>query len=167
MISSLVSKQSGKPLGTGRENWLLIGRNFMYIMMFYFEFFKVQRTSTQVSLSGQGCHTPRGAELHFYLLGTAHGSPYCSLEVNPSCERASQSSAGPAARFCNLGPGIFQISWFYILYVKRKIEEQDAKPKPAGWFFWGQFFWGHRDAMGWSKTQKHVGKWEYNERKYV
>lgn len=59
MVWSLISSsiQSGKPLGTGREKWLLIGRNFMYLMIFHFDFFKVQSTSTQVSLSGQGGHT--------------------------------------------------------------------------------------------------------------
>lgn len=74
----------------------------MYAMIFHFDIFKVQMTSTQVSLSDQGCHASKCAELPD-LLWTAHSSSYCFLQVNPSCQRASQPSGGTAARFCNAG----------------------------------------------------------------
>lgn len=123
VIWSLVSMQSDKPLGTGRGKWLLIDRNFKYIMIFHFKFFKYLHTSFS-QWPGmpyiQVCRTSRCAELHIDLLGTAH-SPLLLSWCKSQLGEASEPSGEPAAPgSVMLGPGVFQISWSYILYVKRK-----------------------------------------------
>lgn len=126
MVWSLVSGsiQPGKPLGTGREKWLLIGRNFIYIMTFHFDFSKVQSTSAQFSLSGQRCHTSKCAELHIDLLGTAHSSPSCFPEVRGLHSPLQDLQPGSVM----LAPQIFQMSWSCILYIKRKKKIRNKIP---------------------------------------